>query len=69
VLFGVSTTHSNQLDLSIVANTEVVEDQTALDKLTSVYFPAELEELQKRLLELNNNDFIIKFHEKEIERV
>ncbi len=58
-MFGVSTSHANKVDLSIMANSEIVSSQSDVDLLTKVYFPMEIQKLQKRLLESNNNEFVI----------
>lgn len=60
-MFGVSTSHADKVDLSIMANSEIVSSQTDVDRLTKVYFPMEIESLQKRLQESNNNEFVIDF--------
>jgi len=59
VLFGVSTSHSGSLDLSLVANSEIVRNQSDVDRLTQVHFPLEVENLRKRLVEANNNICVI----------
>lgn len=43
VLFGVSSSHSGQIDISLLASSELVADQAALDKIVNVYFAQELE--------------------------
>lgn len=62
-MFGVSTSHADQVDLSIVANSEIVSSQADIDRLTKVYFPLEIESLQKRLKESNNNEFVLELKE------
>lgn len=47
MLFGVSTSHSGQLDLSLLASSEVVSDQKALDKIATYYFAQELDQLYR----------------------
>ncbi|CAL8101254.1 unnamed protein product [Orchesella dallaii] len=49
VLFGVSSSHSGQMDLSLLASSEVVASQEALDKIATVYFAQELEQLQRSI--------------------
>lgn len=43
MLFGVSSSHSGQMDLSLMASSELVPDQAALDKIANVYFAQELD--------------------------
>lgn len=45
VLFGVSGSHSGQIDMSLLASSELVPDQAALDKIAGVYFNQELDQL------------------------
>lgn len=47
MLFGVSSSHSGQLDMSLLASSELVADQEALDKIANYYFAQELELLYR----------------------
>lgn len=46
-LYGVTSSHSGQIDLSISACSAIVKNQDELDRLTQVYFSEELDSLAK----------------------
>lgn len=44
-LYGVTTSHGGQIDLSISACSAIVKNQDELDRLTQIYFTEELNSL------------------------
>lgn len=44
-LYGVTTSHSGQIDLSISACNPIVKSQEELDRLTQIYFIQELDSI------------------------